>query len=144
MPYKPCPKCQKHNGVRTLTCECGFEFRKSKPYKIKQTTNKPKVLPVLSELTPEPKKINSKSVPWTDLEKGDKVKVSKDSGPRMVLSDGVEVCIGHHGVFTVHKLDLNGIHAYGKNGYAFLWMGQEEFSKETGIRRTQHKIKRLK
>lgn len=30
MAYKTCPKCQKKNGVRTLSCECGHEFIKSK------------------------------------------------------------------------------------------------------------------
>ena len=136
MPYKPCPKCQKNNGVRTLRCECGFEFRKAQPHKDKPHNKK-----VLSELAPKPQP--KKSVVWTDLEKGDKVRVFKDSGPRMILSDGVEICIGHYGIFTVHRLDLHGIHAYGKNGYAFLWMGKEEFCKTTSIRRMQHKIKRL-
>lgn len=26
MPYKPCPKCSKDNGVRTLKCKCGYEY----------------------------------------------------------------------------------------------------------------------
>ena len=170
MPYKSCPNCQKSYGVRTLKCSCGFEFRKKKPYKravphkTKKILNKKKNIvkpkhvvkksskkfpkkpfkkppPILSKLKPTPKpKI---SVVWTDLEKGDKIRVFKDSGPRMILSDGVEVCIGHYGVFTVHRLDLHGIHVYGKNGYAFLYMGNNQFFAKTGIKRIKHKIKKL-
>ena len=164
MPYKPCPKCKTPNGVRTLKCECGFRFRKSKPYKKKSVPHKKKAVShkksttahkkkniivkpkpqskkLLSQLTPKPKQ--KTPVAWTDLEKGDKIRVFKDSGPRMILSDGVEICIGHYGIFTVHKLDLHGIHAYGKNGYSFLWMGDNQFSTQTGIKRIKHKIKKL-
>ena len=116
-------------GVRTIQCKCGYGFF--------DDNGRSKINKKVEVKQYEP-------INWTKLEKGDKIRVKNDSGPLMIMSDGVEVCIGHHGVFTVYKLDLYGIHAHGKHGYVFLWMGKETFCKDTGILRKPHNIRKIK
>lgn len=144
MPYKECPKCKHKSGVRTIQCKCGYGFfnddgKPKKPNKLLATPPQWNNNCEVKRHKPPPQYTTN----WTNLEKGDRIKVKSDSGPRMIMSDGVDICIGHHGVFTVYKLDLNGIHAHGKHGYVFLWMGKETFSKDTGILRKPHKIRKI-
>jgi hypothetical protein len=81
---------------------------------------------------------------WTQLEKGDKIKVG--GGPYYIY-EGELIPMGYRGKFVVEKIDTNGIQAWGldKNGgFVHIYMGDDYKNSDTGIYKTTHKILKLK
>lgn len=111
---KTCPKCEELNGCRSLSCKnCNHKFLTSK--------SKPK---------PQRRRIKRRKrweeIDWTELQKGDTIKVVQGSGPYYINKEGETTSFGYHGKFTVKWLDEDGIHALGKHGHSFLYMGEEK------------------
>lgn len=120
MPLKTCDKCNEKVGVRTKVCpSCGMRFVKAF----------------------NPKKAATEDVDWTKLVKGDTIKSLQGYGPRRVLN-GVLEYMGHYGIFKVLSLDLQGIHVYGEEGHAYLYMGEDKVS-GTGTMMCAHKVKKI-
>jgi hypothetical protein len=78
---------------------------------------------------------------WTQLVKGDRIKSLQGYGPKRLCGD-VEEYMGNYGEFTVISLDLQGIHAHGNEGHAYLYMGPDKTS-VTGTLMRSHKLKKL-
>lgn len=124
---KTCPNCGELSGPRAYVCKnCNHVFS------FKITNKEKRTLKVVRDFN------------WTDLEKGDKIKVG--GGPYF-LHDGELIPMGYRGKFIVEKVDDKGIQAWGidKNaGFAHIYMGPDHQSSETGVYKTRHKILKLK
>ena len=100
---KVCVHCNSINGVRSFECKnCGQAFRMRKG----------------------PKGIRKKRVDFKSLSKGDKIKVVGGSGPYYTDEYGERSYMVERGIYTVRSIDNTGIHAYGKTGYNYLYMGK--------------------
>lgn len=121
MPHKICPGCKKSVGVRTKQCDCGYKFlarlKSKNDQKMQECDN------------------------WRLLKPGDRIKTIHNSGPIYLCNNQTEY-MGHYGVFVVASIDKEGIHAYGEDGYAYIYMGKERRS-ITGTILKPHKIKIL-
>lgn len=124
---KTCPQCKELSGPRAYVCQnCNHIFS------FKITNSEKKTLKIV------------KNFDWTQLERGDKIKVG--GGP-YYLHEGELIPMGYRGKFIVEKVDDKGIRAWGidKNaGFAHIYMGPDFRSPETGIYKTKHKILKLK
>jgi hypothetical protein len=82
-----------------------------------------------------------KTVDWTELEKGDVIKLIGGHGPYMMI-DGQRHNIGvPPGQYKVRKLDDNGIHALRGINHFFIYMGEEKES-AIGVS-APHKFKKV-
>jgi len=101
---KLCAHCNTVNGVRSYECKnCGQAFKMKK---VQKGVRKKKVLD------------------FKDLKKGDRIKVIQGSGSYHVDYNGERTYLQEGGKYTVVKTDDLGIHAYGKTGYNYLYMGE--------------------
>ena len=101
---KICENCGCVNGVRAYECkECDH------PFKMKKWRKGNKRKPVEDHTT---------------LQKGDLIRVVGGSGSYHTDYNGEKTYLVDRGKYTVHNTDLNGIHAYGKTGYNYLYMGE--------------------
>lgn len=124
---KTCPNCNELTGPRAYVCKnCNHIFS----FKITNT---------------EKRTMKAESnFHWTQLEKGDKIKVG--GGPYYIY-EGELIPMGYRGKFVVEKIDTNGIQAWGldKNGgFVHIYMGDDYKNSDTGIYKTTHKILKLK
>lgn len=101
---KICIHCNTANGVRSYECKnCGQEFKMKKP----------------------PRGIRKKQIEdFKSLNKGDKIKVVGGSGTYFLDDNGERSYMVERGIYTVSHTDEQGIHAYGKTGYNYLYMGK--------------------
>lgn len=124
---KICPDCGNLTGPRAYVCKnCNHIFS------FKVTNTEKKTMKVIKDFT------------WTDLAKGDKIKVG--GGP-YYIHNGELIPMGYRGKFIVEKIDSKGIQAWGidKNtGFAHIYMGPDYQNPETGVWKTRHKILKLK
>jgi hypothetical protein len=110
---KYCPKCKKNYPKNKRKCDfCKIKLTKPKRYI----------------------KIN-----WKELCKGQTIRIQPGSGPVYYLPKGRSINMGHIGEFLVEKTNKNGIYAYGKHGFAFIYMGPVRKS-NTGTLLQPHKI----
>jgi hypothetical protein len=119
---KTCSKCGYVTGPRAYICpECNTPFDFALKTKRSKTTK------------------FIKDFNWRELTKGETIKAT--GGPYYLTDDNEYIPMGHHGVFSVHSVDENGVIAYNKqNGYVHLWMQKDERSKHTQIYRTAHRM----
>lgn len=124
---KTCPQCKELSGPRAYVCRnCNHIFS------FKITNSEKRTLKIV------------KNFDWTQLERGDKIKVG--GGP-YYFHEGELIPMGYRGKFIVEKVDDKGIQAWGidKNaGFAHIYMGPDFRNPETGIYKTKHKILKLK
>jgi len=124
---KTCPDCGNLTGPRAYVCKnCNHIFS------FKVTNTEKKTMKVIKDFT------------WTDLAKGDRIKVG--GGP-YYIHNGELIPMGYRGKFIVEKIDSKGIQAWGidKNtGFAHIYMGPDHQNPETGVWKTRHKILKLK
>ena len=101
---KVCVHCNVVNGVRSYECKnCGQAFKMRKG----------------------PKGIRKKRVEdHRNLVKGQVIKVVGGSGPYYTDEYGEKQYMVERGKYTVSHTDNEGIHAYGKTGYNYLYMGK--------------------
>ena len=101
---KVCVHCNVVNGVRSFECKnCGQAFKMRKG----------------------PKGIRKKRVEdHRNLVKGQTIKVVGGSGPYYTDEYGEKQYMVERGKYTVSHTDKDGIHAYGKTGYNYLYMGK--------------------
>jgi hypothetical protein len=72
-----------------------------------------------------PKGIRKKRIDdFKSLSKGDWIKVVGGSGPYHTDRDGERTYLVERGKYRVEDTDNLGIHAYGKTGYNYLYMGE--------------------
>ena len=101
---KICSECGCVNGVRAYECkQCEF------PFKMKR-----------GRRTPKKKQVED----HTTLGKGDVIRVVGGSGSYHTNYDGEKTYLVDRGKYVVEFTDKNGIHAYGKTGYGYLYMGK--------------------
>ena len=119
---KTCSKCGFVTGPRAYICpKCNTPF----DFAIK--TKRSKTTKFIKEFD------------WRELDKGQTVKVT--GGPYYLTNDKEYIPMGHHGVFSVHSVDKNGVIAYNKkDGFVHLWMGKNERSKDTLTYQTAHRM----
>lgn len=124
---KTCPECGTSTGPRAYVCKnCNHVFS------FKVTNKEKRTLKIVKDFD------------WSELEKGDKIKVG--GGPYF-LSSGELIPMGYRGKFVVEKVDEKGILAWGldKNaGFVHIYMGPDYQNKETGVWKVKHKILKLK
>ena len=101
---KICENCGEVNGVRAYECKVCEH-----PFKMKRGRRTPKKRAVEDHTT---------------LQKGDLIRVVGGSGSFHTDDNGEKTYLVDRGKYTVHNTDLNGIHAYGKTGYNYLYMGE--------------------
>lgn len=101
---KLCVHCNTINGVRSYECKnCGQAFKMRKG----------------------PKGIRKKRIEdHRDLVKGQVIKVVGGSGPYYTDEYGEKSYMVERGKYIVSHTDNDGIHAYGKTGYNYLYMGK--------------------
>ena len=101
---KVCEHCNKINGVRSFECKnCGQAFKMRKA----------------------PKGIRKKRVEdHRNLVKGQVIKVIGGSGSYYTDEYGERQYFVERGKYIVSHTDDLGIHAYGKTGYNYLYMGK--------------------
>ena len=131
MPKKTCSSCGRQAGVRQKICpSC------SKPF----------------DFTPSCLKEKRQAVNWKELEKSDFIRVIAGSGPYWpkINKDGEleKINLGYSGIFKVHSLEDNGIHAYSYSkseggGHCFLYLGPTKTSPYGWINEA-HKIVKVK
>ena len=101
---KICENCGEVNGVRAYECKkCEYPFKMKK-----------------GRRTPKKKRVED----HTTLSKGDLIRVVGGSGSYYTNEDGEKQYLIDRGKYTVQNTDVNGIHAYGKTGYNYLYMGE--------------------
>ena len=101
---KICENCGCVNGVRAYECkQCDYPFKMKKWRK----GNKKK-----------------RVEDHTTLQRGDLIRVVGGSGSYYTNEDGEKQYLIDRGKYTVQNTDVNGIHAYGKTGYNYLYMGE--------------------
>lgn len=129
MPYKVCPKCNHKNGPRTLKCkgECGHEFE-SASIRNPKAPKKPK--------NKVPKMVE---VDYHKLEKGEKVKVVKGSGPYRINGGDERVSFGDYGEFYFQYTLENGFIGLKKGLTHFIYMGPDR-ELESGTFLVAHKV----
>jgi len=124
---KTCPGCNNLCGPRAYVCKnCNHVFS------FKMNNKEKRTLKAIKDFN------------WTELEKGDKIKVG--GGPYF-LNTGELIPMGYRGKFVVESVDKNGILAWGidKNaGFAHIYMAGDIQNKETGVWKTKHKLIKLK
>lgn len=124
---KTCPSCNSLCGPRAYVCKnCNHVFS------FKVTNKEKRTLNIVKDFV------------WSELEKGDKIKVG--GGPYF-LSGSELIPMGYRGKFVVEKVDEKGICAWGidKNaGFVHIYMGPDYQNKETGVWKVKHKILKLK
>ena len=83
---KLCPKCGEVQAARQCECKhCGYQMRQ--------------------------RKSNTQTVhDWTELEKGDFIKVFQGTGSYYLNSEGDRVYLSVPGAYKVYSTDENGIH----------------------------------
>ena len=157
---KFCPSCNSANGPRSFVCKsCAKPFTmkikaKKTPLPVKPVPTAIAVLPKKRHrrtkeqmLLAEGKKpIIQKEFNWTELKKGDEIRVL-GGGPYWPREpeDGGNISIGYSGIFTVKYVDEQGIHATGKqedNGHCYIFCGKEHKSK-TGTVMSPHRIAKI-
>jgi hypothetical protein len=124
--HKTCKHCGETTGPRAHNCpSCGkaFEFKSE-------------------VVTAEDNKFD-----WRKLEPGDVIKVISGSGP--YFEGEIErIPMGYHGVFKVHGVDTNGIHAYpvkaNESGHCYIYMGPAVEKSPGGLVQKSHKVRKLK
>ena len=101
---KICENCGEVNGVRAYECKkCDY------PFKMKKYRKGNKKKKVEDHMT---------------LNKGDLIRVVGGSGPFYTGDDGDKIYLVDRGKYTVADVDKLGIHAHGKHGYSYLYMGK--------------------
>jgi hypothetical protein len=125
---KQCNSCQEFCGPRAFVCpKCNAPF----VFKVKSKDKKnTKII---------------RDVDWKTLVMGDTIKVN--GGPYFMNKDGEYVPMGYRGRFIVEKLDSKGIIAWGTDkhsGCCHIYMGQDFHDTNTGLRKTAHKLVKLK
>lgn len=129
---KTCPQCNsENNGPRSLVCkDCGHVF--SFKMNTSQTQREKRTQKVITDFD------------WRDLKKGDMIKVG--GGP-FYTHNGEVIPMGYKGKFVVDKVDDKGICAWGIDkctGFAHIYMGEDYFNTETGIKKVKHRILKIK
>ena len=80
-----------------------------------------------------------------DLKKGDVIKITKGSGPFVLLNSGEKECIGYFGKYKIIEVKHDGVIA-GKypnfNGFCFIYLGSDKIG-ITGAVMTAHRITKL-
>jgi hypothetical protein len=125
---KICSSCNKGNGPRSFVCKY---------------CNAPFVFKVQSKEKKNTKII--RDVDWRTLVIGDTIKVN--GGPYFLNKDGEYIPMGYRGKFIVERLDSKGIIAWGQDrhtGCCHIYMGQDFHDDNTGLRKTAHKLLKLK
>ena len=122
---KLCPKCGEVQAARQCECKhCGYQMRQRKSKT--QTIHD-----------------------WTELEKGDFIKVFQGTGSYYLNSEGDRVYLSVPGAYKVYSTDENGIHCYGvgkrNSGMNYVYMGPHMRSPVfSSIYRNPHKIVKIK
>lgn len=129
MPYKICLKCSGKNGVRTLVCKhCSSSFTE------KAHSGKEKSL----------------IEDWTELKKGDLIKIKQGSGPYYLLSNGEKQYLSISGkvrVISIEELGFWAVHyrLRDNRGHFFVYMGKTCRSPiDKSLIRKRHNISRIK
>ena len=101
---KICENCGCANGVRAYECkQCDY------PFKMKKYRKGNKKRPVEDHTT---------------LQRGDLIRVVGGSGSFHTDYNGERTYLVDRGKYTVNDTDNNGIYAYGKTGFNYLYMGK--------------------
>jgi hypothetical protein len=125
---KLCKSCNSINGARAHACkQCSAEFV-STAVKSKNKFRKKKV-----------KKYTE--IDWTTLAKGDQIRVMGRSGNYYIGESGERMYMSSPGIYTVNRLDSNGLVVYSSEGYGYIYMGPEKQSDIlSNMYRSPHKI----
>ena len=125
---KSCSSCGFCTGPRAYVCpKCNTPFIFKVKSKEKKNT---KII---------------RNVNWKELVNGDIIKVN--GGPYFMNKDGEYVPMGYRGKFVVEDIDDKGILAWGKSkfsGFCHIYMGEDYIDKNTGLRKTAHRLLKLK
>lgn len=111
---KSCPSCQAEVGRKVRTCTCGYKFvfKKGKWEIIKK---------------------------WKTLKRGDVFYLKSGSKGPYFKGENDIILMGYRGKFTVRNLGHDGIEAYSSHtGFAFIYMGADFYSENTGIYRRKY------
>ena len=101
---KICENCGEVNGVRAYECKVCEH-----PFKMKRGRRTPKKRPVEDHTT---------------LQKGDLIRVLGGSGSFHTDYNGEKTYLVDRGKYIVDHTDQQGIGAYGKTGFNYLYMGK--------------------
>ena len=102
---KICENCGCVNGVRAYECkQCDY------PFKMKRGRRTPKKKQVEDHMT---------------LNKGDVIRVVGGSGSYHTDYNGEKTYLIDRGKYVVDHVDQQGVGAYGKTGYGYLYMGKK-------------------
>lgn len=135
MARKECSGCGNMVGVRTKECsDCGYKF-------------------LIRKRGPRPKQID-----WTELKKGDTIKVVTGTGPYFLSRErqGEKIMMGHKGMFEVVELSNQGKKSCGiigrqinRSGYRasvveYIYMGESYYDEALSTHKEPHKIMGIK
>ena len=120
---KVCPECGTENGARSYECsKCDYEFpmrKKRRGVRKKDVTD------------------------WTQLKSGDVIRAVGRSGSYYTDSNGDKQYLLNNCIYTIYKLDDNGIVCHGKWGYEYIYMGPEKEGIVSSITMCAPKLKLL-
>lgn len=126
---KICKNCNVINGARAHICKnCNHEFvPASITKKNKFKTKKPK---------------KYEEIDWNTLVVGDVIKVIGRSGNYYINDMGEKMYMTDAGIYTIFKIDSNGLIVYSRDGgYGYIYMGEEKQSDLIdNMYRSPHKI----
>ena len=101
---KICENCGEVNGVRAYECKvCEYPFKMKK-----------------GRRTPKKKQVEDHTI----LNKGDVIRVVGGSGSYHTDWKGERIYLVDRGKYVVEHIDQQGIGAYSKTGYNYLYMGK--------------------
>ena len=119
---KTCPNCGTEVGARAKVCkECEHKFI----FKFRR-------------------KRSGKEINWKELEVGDQFRTVQGSGSYYVSRSGEKIYFSEKGIFKVKELNDNGIQAWGKNGYTFIYTGKSNYCEETLTHQRPYKIRLIR
>lgn len=129
---KICKKCKAPNGPRAFRCKaCNASF----------------------DINRHGGEKKNAVLEWTELEKGQYIKVLAGSGPYWQPPNSVHeedrMYMGYHGIFSIFKVLQDGLLTIkatgeGRGGIYFIYMGPVMRSKQTGCYRQPHMIVKVK
>lgn len=63
---------------------------------------------------------------WKELEPGTKIKIPKKTGSYYLNSNGEKHYMHDSGFYTINEKKFNGLVVHGKEGFSFVYMGEEK------------------
>lgn len=114
---KKCPGCNNEVGRKVRTCDCGHKFTFQKLSRFEEIKD------------------------WKNIKPGTTIILRKGSKGPYYIGEKGKIPMGYRGQFHIKNVETNGLVGYSQtSGFAFIYMGPNEYIEDTGIYRRRYKL----